>query len=264
MKAICLHDRDRIGTFLRRDVFLNVYQLGDLDEAFWPSTTWYGLVDEDRLRAVALMYAGLSVPTLLAMGADADRAALESLVDAIAPLLPRRFYAHLGVGLSDRLKPACRVDSHGLHYKMALTDPAGLDAPDTPRAEPLSSADAAEVAAFFAAGDSVHSFEPSMLAIGHHFGVRLDGELATVAGVHVCSPSERVAALGNIATAPEMRRRGGARSAVAAVCRSLLATTDHIGLNVKADNAAAIALYEGLGFEIVGEYEECSLDSEAG
>ena len=31
VKTICLHDRDRIEAFLRRDAFLNVYQLGDLE-----------------------------------------------------------------------------------------------------------------------------------------------------------------------------------------------------------------------------------------
>ena len=33
-------------------------------------------------------------------------------------------------------------------------------------------------------------------------------------------------------------------------------TVDHIGLNVKADNAAAVACYRRLGFRPVAEYEE--------
>jgi len=33
----------------------------------------------------------------------------------------------------------------------------------------------------------------------------------------------------------------------------------HIGLNVKADNASAIASYEKLGFERIATYEEFSL-----
>ena len=36
------------------------------------------------------------------------------------------------------------------------------------------------------------------------------------------------------------------------------ATTDVITLNVKADNAAAIAAYRRIGFAVVGDYEEAT------
>jgi hypothetical protein len=43
---------------------------------------------------------------------------------------------------------------------------------------------------------------------------------------------------------PPARRRGSA---------------DHVTLNVKADNQAALALYADLGFTPIAEYEECGL-----
>ena len=52
MKTICLHDKDRIEALLRRDTFLNIYQLGDLDDYFWPHTTWYALTDGDDIKAI--------------------------------------------------------------------------------------------------------------------------------------------------------------------------------------------------------------------
>jgi ribosomal protein S18 acetylase RimI-like enzyme len=42
----------------------------------------------------------------------------------------------------------------------------------------------------------------------------------------------------------------------ARICRSLRAEVDHVGLNVRADNRAAIACYERLGFAPVAPYEE--------
>jgi ribosomal protein S18 acetylase RimI-like enzyme len=62
--------------------------------------------------------------------------------------------------------------------------------------------------------------------------------------------------LGNIVTHPDYRGRGFAKAVIAALCQSLFERADNIGLNVKADNAAAITLYEKLGFEIIATYYE--------
>ena len=68
--------------------------------------------------------------------------------------------------------------------------------------------------------------------------------------------AHRVAALGNVATRPDLRGRGLARIAVAATCQALRPHVDHLGLNVDAANAEGIRLYEGLGFVRVATYEE--------
>jgi predicted GNAT family acetyltransferase len=98
-----------------------------------------------------------------------------------------------------------------------------------------------------------------MVATGRYFGVREDGQLICIAGVHVYSPRYRVAALGNIVTHPAHRNRGHATRATARLCQALLDEVDHIGLNVKADNEAAIACYRKLGFEVVAPYGEFNI-----
>ncbi|HUU22516.1 MAG TPA: GNAT family N-acetyltransferase, partial [Phycisphaerae bacterium] len=105
-----------------------------------------------------------------------------------------------------------------------------------------------------------HWFEPRMLDTKQYFGIRGADGLVSVAGVHVYSEKYKVAALGNIATHPAHRRTGCATAAIAHLCRNLLKTVEHVGLNVKADNRPAIACYQKLGFEIVGAYEEYSVD----
>ena len=93
-----------------------------------------------------------------------------------------------------------------------------------------------------------------MLATGRYVGVRDDGRLVCVAGVHVHSPTWGVAALGNVATLPELRGQGLARGACAALCLLLLADgIETIALNVRADNTAAVASYARLGFEPVAQ-----------
>jgi ribosomal protein S18 acetylase RimI-like enzyme len=256
---VCLHDKDRIEAFLRRNTLLWIYELGDLDERFWPHTTWYALIDGDDVKAAALVYTGLSEPTLLAMGDDTEYPLVEQLLQSILPYLPRSFYGHVSPGLAPALTNGYRVTSHGAHSKMALMDASRLNEVDTSAVVTLATADADELMTFYDQSYPGHWFEPSMLATGQYVGVRDGGGLVSVAGVHVYSPRYKVAALGNITTHPARRRNGYAQAATAGLCRNLLNTVDHVGLNVKADNHAAIACYRKLGFDIIGAYEECSV-----
>lgn len=109
-----------------------------------------------------------------------------------------------------------------------------------------------------------HWFDPRMLDTGQYFGIRDAGELVCAAGIHVHSPEYGMAALGNIATRPDRRRgRGLALRATARLCQSLLSEVNVVGLNVKADNRAAIACYEKLGFKAVAEYQELMVDADS-
>ncbi len=99
-----------------------------------------------------------------------------------------------------------------------------------------------------------------MLETGHYYGIRQDGALLSIAGVHVYSPQYRVAALGNITSHPAARERGLATLVTARLCKELLRNVDHIGLNVRADNASAIACYTKLGFTRTAEYGEYALE----
>lgn len=56
-----------------------------------------------------------------------------------------------------------------------------------------------------------------------------------------------------LAVAPEARRRGQARALMqAAIVQALARQAQTLFLEVAADNAAALGLYEGLGFEMAG------------
>ncbi len=96
-----------------------------------------------------------------------------------------------------------------------------------------------------------------MLGSGAYLGLHRGSDLVAVAGLHVYSPSFRAAALGNIAVHPMHRGQGLGRAITRALCARLRAQgLRHIGLNVRADNAAAVAMYRGLGFELVTDYLE--------
>ncbi len=257
MRVVSLHSKDEIEPILRRNVFLHIYALGDLDDFFWPYTTWYALEDNGAIQAVLLLYTAFETPTVMALH-DPPFAPMHELLKDACRLLPRRFYAHLSPGCRDALGTNIRAQSHGPHRKMALVKPV-LDVPGVDRVQRLSAADIPDLRSLYAIGYPGNWFDPRQIETGHYYGLRVNGELVSAAGPHVYSRVQRVAALGNIVTHPKHRGRGYAAAITARTCMELSATVDHIGLNVKADNAAAIACYQRLGFQPIAEYEETIL-----
>ncbi|MDO3705679.1 GNAT family N-acetyltransferase [Micromonospora sp. C28SCA-DRY-2] len=247
------HDRAVLARLLGRDPVLHAYQLGDLDDFFWPYTSWFRRGDE-----VALLYHGADPPTLLAFAAPARVPALAALLRELAPVLPARLYAHLSPGLEPALAGGFTLGAAGGHHKMALTDPARLTTV-TPAGVVLHAGDLPALRRLYAAAYPGNWFDPRMLDTGQYVGVRDGDELVAVAGVHVYSPAYRVAALGNVTTHPLVRGRGLAGAAVAALCGRLRGQVDHVTLNVKADNTAALRLYDRLGFTRVADYGEYTL-----
>ena len=74
--------------------------------------------------------------------------------------------------------------------------------------------------------------------------------LVSVAGTHIVSDNERIAALGNVMTHPGYRGQGLATMATSAVCEELLERgIELIGLSVSRSNMAAIRVYEKIGFK---------------
>ncbi len=294
-----LHDTGTLADFFRRDPFLHLYALGDLDDFFRPHARWWGLFADQCagaggasgvLREVVLLYDAGNLPVVLAFTRDPD--GMSELLIAIQNLLPARFYAHLSPGLEPTLASGFRLEPHGRHLRMGLIDdtrasrrggatgelPDDTAAPDPgmtsttgpfllPRSDPaefcvLSQSDLDDLLAFYATSYPGNWFDPRMLDTGQYVGLRLDGGLCAVAGVHVYSPAHRVAALGNIATRPEHRGRGLARAVTGALCRRLRERVDWIGLNVHAENGAAIACYRGLGFARITDYGEFMVNRE--
>lgn len=258
METVCLHDKKKLECYLRKSIFINIYSIGDLDDYFWPYTTWYGLIDNNELKAVALVYTGVSVPTLIALD-ESKNTLFEKLLGSIIRVLPKSFYAHINVELVPILETHYKVVSHGTHYKMGLTNVSTINGVDVSQVAPLSKKNLDELMKFYKDNYPRHSFEPQMLDTNQYYGIRRANELISAAGVHVYSPQYKVAALANIVTHKHYRRKGYAKTVVSGLCKNLLRTVEHVGLNVKVDNEVALRLYRSLGFETFGTYLECSI-----
>jgi ribosomal protein S18 acetylase RimI-like enzyme len=253
-----LRDRNAIAAVLRRNPQAHVYELGDLDDFDWPYTRWFGWESGGELEHAVLLYTQPSVPVLIAI-ADAPNGSMPALVEGVRDELPGRIYVHVSPPLLDVLGRRFSVETAEPHLKLALARLDLLEAEATD-VEILGDGDLGDLGVLYEAAYPGTWFEPRLLATGRYVGIRRDGQLMCVAGVHVHSPRWGVAALGNVATLPELRGQGLARRACAALCLLLLDDgIETIGLNVNRDNAAAVRAYTRLGFEPVAEYVEASL-----
>lgn len=261
MAVVEVRDREQIAAFCRRRPAVHAYALGDLDDFFWQHTRWYAWAPTGAIEQLVLVY---SEPEPIVVHALAEEPVdtMRALLLEIADLLPTRIYAHVSpdalVAVTASRRP---LEAPELHLKL------GLEPDRMPRVISypadvgiLRPEDIAEVEAFYRAAYPGTWFHPRMLETHQYVGLREDGDLVSVAGVHVYSPRFGIAALGNVATHPSARGRGLGTAACGHLCRLLVANgISTISLNVRADNKAAISVYERLGFSQVAEYLEVSL-----
>ena len=259
-RLVSLHDKAEIEAFACQNPFLHLYELGDLDDFYWPHTVWYGWQVEGHIQQLALLYTALSTPVLLAYG-DPPHEGMRDFLYALMPLLPRRLFAHLHPDAVAVIAEQYQVESGGLHWKMGLADSALVQTMDTDGVVQLAKSDVHALKTLYDEAYPDNVFDPQMLDAGHYYGIRAGSAIVSVAGLHAFSPTYKVAAIGNVTTHPDFRRRGLSTKVCAALCRMLLREITHIGLNVRADNEAAVSIYQRLGFEKAGEFGAYRLEA---
>ncbi|MGA4978966.1 GNAT family N-acetyltransferase [Streptomyces cinereoruber] len=89
-------------------------------------------------------------------------------------------------------------------------------------------------------------FRPRTRELGTYLGIRDGGRLVAMAGERLRPPGWTE--ISAVCTDPEVRGRGHAARLVGALADRVLARGEHPFLHVAEKNAAAIALYERLGF----------------
>lgn len=144
-----------------------------------------------------------------------------------------------------QVPPGCIELRPGRGVQMLAT--RGLDDADGDDVERLGDADAAEMLAL-AQLTQPGPFLARTHTMGRFVGVRIDGRLAAMAGERMRFPG--YTEISGVCSHPDFRGRGLARRLSAVVGARIQARGDVAFLHAWADNRAAIALYESLGFEL--------------
>jgi len=253
-----LDNKVSIFNFLKRNPGLNIYSIGDLDDFYWPKTTWYAMMDGNTVFSIAMLYEGQDIPTLL-LFYDADSKSALQLLIKIKSLLPFKFNAHFSPGLKDLFGRQNIIKDYGVNYKMILKKV--VKEPDYSNINKLTTNDLSKIENFYTYSYAENWFDPCMLETNMYYGYFLNDILVGVSGIHVFSKKYKVAALGNIAVHPDFRGQLIGYKITSVLCYELQKCVDIIGLNVKADNEFAIRCYKKVGFEIIGTYDECCIEN---
>ena len=250
-------DLATVREILQTDRCWAAYALADLAPEYSAPARWH--VAAGGRPALLLVYSGFEPPVLFAHGAAAD----------LAPMLPevaaasdagREFY------LSVRPEVAALLHARGYEIRdeksmWRMVADAARFVPRAHAAVRLGPADYDTLAILYhdgdAAGETPPFFDAGMLRHGVYYGIREGGAIVAAAGTHVLAEQESVAAIGNVYTRRDRRGRGFGSQVAGAVTAELLRSgVRTVVLNVGESNAAAMRLYQRLGFERYCEYRE--------
>ena len=237
---------NRARSLLEQDRVWSAYALADLEAPFFERTSW-----RVGTRAVVMVYRGLTPPLLFAHG---DPEEVERLLREIpAGTYQYGLLATHRAGLGGRLRSSRETHM----WRMGLR-PQAFPTGRSSGAEALGADDLPSLLALFGEhADRPDSFDAAQLENGVFFGIRRDGRLVSAAGTHVIGRLAGAAAVGNVFTHPDYRRRGYGARVSAAVVEALLGQgLETIVLNVAMANDSALRLYRDLGFwPFCGYYE---------
>jgi ribosomal protein S18 acetylase RimI-like enzyme len=254
METRITKDKKEIYSFLSKTPDLQLYAIGDLDDFFWPYTTWFALYDKGDIQSMALLYSGNNPPTLLLFH-DSEPDYPTALLKSIRDLLPEKLNVHLSPGLKDHFGRENIIKVYGYNHRMILTGEPKKVAAENIRQ--LTKSDIPIIEDLLKIAYPGNWFNSRMVDTGKYFGYFDSGMLTGIAGVHVYSPEYHIAALGNITTHPHFRGRKIAYNLTSFLCLDLMKSAEIIGLNVKSDNMAAIKCYQNVGFTIRGSFDDC-------
>lgn len=238
---------DEARAFLERDRLGAAYALADLDGE--ERSRWWIARQEAEPIALALIVDSLSFRPCFLTGEPAGIGELiregvrEPRIIVAAPPAAR-----------PAIEAVYRFERVDRMYRMAV-DRSAFE-PRTPQRVVRLGAEHVEDVVDLYGHVARSYFTPERLTRELYFGVYSGSTLAAAAGTHTRSLRSGVAAVGNVLTRVAFRGRGMATSVTSAVTEAALVLHRDVVLNVRQDNAPAVAVYRRLGYHVHAPYFE--------
>jgi ribosomal protein S18 acetylase RimI-like enzyme len=237
-----LTDKEEILDYLKTDQGYAAYAIGDLDQDLFELTEWAGAEENGKLQSLVLLYKGLNPPALFFMGEREDLAAILRRIKCLGQVFLTCRDRHLRT-----VRHFFDIEMPNPMWRLTVTrrDFRPADSHDVMS---LSAHHIRQLEQLYAEGGG-DAFGPTQVTNGVFFGVSDRDQIISAAGTHLVSPIYGLAAVGNVYTAYDYRGRGYGTATTSAVVAELFRRgLDCVFLNVAQTNAAAIQIYERLGF----------------
>lgn len=245
VEIVDLHDDDAIVPVLEQDRTWAAYALCDLEPPHRAHARYVGAVRDGRVSAAVLAYTPPDFTSLSTYGEPSDVAAIL----AAAHDLPASAYIIVRRADVPALETRYYVETAWTMLRYVVT-PATLRPAHGADVSRLSTANLPELRRLYALWPQT-VFTPSMLEHGVYYGCYDGVKLIAVAGTHAHSLRHCIGVIGNVFTHPAHRGKGLAQATTEAVVQALMRDgAREVALNVREDNAPAIATYTRLGFSL--------------
>jgi len=238
---------DEARTFLERDRLGSAYALADLDGEE-RSRWWLARRDEEPI-ALVLIVDSLPFRPCFASG---DPSAIGELIRE--GVREQRVIVAAPPAARPAIEAVYRFERVDRMYRMAV-DRAAFLPQVTHRVVRLGAEQLEDIIDLYGHVARTY-FTPQRVGREIYYGVYAGATLVAAAGTHTRSARSGVAAVGNVLTRVSHRGRGMAASVTSAVTEAALVEHPDVVLNVRQDNAPAVAVYNRLGFHIHASFIE--------
>ncbi len=223
----------------------SAYMLGKLASPFNEHCRWFGLLRGGELKSLLLSFSGLSRHTIFSVG---DPIEIEAIFRAKARELPLSFQAHIPEEHRRAFEVSYNYQEPKRMVRMGLERAHFSDSSEVEGVVQLSHRDTGALMRLFLHHPD-NFFEPSLLDIGLFAGIWDEDELVCAMGLHILDERHRVAAVGNMVTHADYRRRGYATRCARWLLQETFKRVDCVALNVLQESQEAILLYQSFGFK---------------
>jgi RimJ/RimL family protein N-acetyltransferase len=240
---------DAARMFLERDRLMAAYALADIDQPEIEGARWWIARRDGDIAAVVLIVEGLPFRPCFATGASDGLAAIfREAIREPRVLLATPPRSRGAIEMTYRFE---RVD----HMRRMYVNIQRFRPRINQEVKRLGAEDLDAVIDLYGHASRTY-FTPERMRREIYFGVFQADTLVSAAGTHVRSKRSGLAAVGNVLTRLAYRGRGLARSCTSAVTETALEQHRDVVLNVREENAPAIAVYERLGYQTHGQFIE--------